>query len=72
MTQCDHAAAIMTDHIEKLEKNPEGRIKRSQGFVEGVFDIIRADIMSLKIPPDTRIPIGNLVKELGGVADAHS
>ncbi len=52
----------MADHIEKL---PEGRIKRSQGFVEGVFDLIRADIMSLKIPPDTRIPIGNLVKELG-------
>ncbi len=55
----------MTDHIEKLDKIPEGRIKRSQGFVEGVFEIIRADIMSLKIPPDTRIPIGNLVKELG-------
>ena len=55
----------MADHIENIEKLPEGRIKRSQGFVEGVFDIIRADIMSLKIPPDTRIPIGSLVKELG-------
>jgi DNA-binding GntR family transcriptional regulator len=55
----------MVDHIENIEKLPEGRIKRSQGFVEGVFDLIRADIMSLKIPPDTRIPIGNLVKELG-------
>jgi DNA-binding GntR family transcriptional regulator len=55
----------MADHIENIEKLPEGRIKRSQGFVEGVFDIIRADIMSLKIPPDTRIPIGNLVKDLG-------
>jgi DNA-binding GntR family transcriptional regulator len=52
----------MVGHIENL---PEGRIKRTQGFVEGVFDIIRADIMSLKIPPDTRIPIGKLVKELG-------
>lgn len=41
------------------------RIKRTQGFVEEVFEIIRADIMSLKIPPDTRIPVGNLVKELG-------
>jgi DNA-binding GntR family transcriptional regulator len=55
----------MVDPIEKAEKPPEGRIKRSQGFAEGVFDILRADIMSLKIPPDTRIPIGNLVKELG-------
>jgi DNA-binding GntR family transcriptional regulator len=53
---------LMVDQIETL---PEGRIKRTQGFVEEVFDIIRADIMSLKIPPDTRIPIGNLVKDLG-------
>ena len=43
----------------------EGRIKRSQGFVDEVFQVLRADIMSLKIPPDTRIPIGNLVRELG-------
>src|ERR1700760_52960 len=52
----------MADQIESL---PERRIKRTHGFVDEVFDIIRADIMSLKIPPDTRIPIDNLVKELG-------
>jgi DNA-binding GntR family transcriptional regulator len=55
----------MVDRIEKAENPPEARIKRSQGFAEGVFDILRADIMSLKIPPDTRIPIDTLVKELG-------
>ncbi len=53
---------VIVDHIENHSKR---RIKRTQGFVEEVFDVIRSDIMSLKIPPDTRIPIGNLVKELG-------
>ena len=41
------------------------RVKRSQGFVEEAFEIIRSDIMSLRIPPDTRISIENLVRELG-------
>lgn len=51
----------------RIEKQPDDgpRIKRAQGFVDEVFELIRADIMSLKIPPDTRIPIGRLVKELG-------
>jgi DNA-binding GntR family transcriptional regulator len=44
--------------------NPR-RLKRSQGLVEEVFQLIRADIMSLRIPPDTRISIDNLVRELG-------
>jgi DNA-binding GntR family transcriptional regulator len=52
----------MADQIKTL---PDRRIKRTHGFVDEVFDIIRADIMSLKIPPDTRIPIGALVKDLG-------
>jgi DNA-binding GntR family transcriptional regulator len=55
----------MMDDIEKPPASGQGRIKRTQGFVDEVCAIIRADIMSLKIPPDTRIPIGNLVKELG-------
>lgn len=50
---------------ETAEKTSAGRIKRTQGFVDEVFGVIRADIMSLKIPPNTRIPIGKLVKELG-------
>jgi DNA-binding GntR family transcriptional regulator len=41
------------------------RVERSSGFVEEVFDIIRADLMSLRIPPDTRISIDNLARELG-------
>ncbi|HWW66166.1 MAG TPA: GntR family transcriptional regulator [Sphingomonadaceae bacterium] len=41
------------------------RLQRSPGFVEEVFDIIRADIMSLRIPPDSRISIDQLARELG-------
>jgi DNA-binding GntR family transcriptional regulator len=52
--------------------NPSGgdgarhrRLQRSHGFVEEIYDIIRADIMSLRIPPDTRISIDSLARELG-------
>jgi DNA-binding GntR family transcriptional regulator len=40
-------------------------IKRSQGIVDEVFELIRSDIMSLRIPPDTRISIDELVRKLG-------
>ena len=40
-------------------------LQRSQGFVEEVFNLIRADLMSLRIPPDTRISIDSLARELG-------
>jgi DNA-binding GntR family transcriptional regulator len=40
-------------------------LKRPQGFADEVFQIIRADIMSLRIPPDTRISIDSLARELG-------
>jgi len=40
-------------------------IRRETGVAEEVFDILRADIMSLRIPPDTRISIDNLARELG-------
>lgn len=43
----------------------QGRIKRSPGYVEEVFEVIRADIMSLAIPPDTRISIDSLARRLG-------
>jgi DNA-binding GntR family transcriptional regulator len=48
------------------EEIPKGsrRVKRSQGFVEEVYEIIRADIMSLAIPPDTRISIDSLARRL--------
>lgn len=44
---------------------PTARIKRSPGYVEEIFRVIRADIMSLAIPPDTRISIDDLARRLG-------
>jgi DNA-binding GntR family transcriptional regulator len=41
------------------------RLHRSAGFVEEALRIIRADIMSLRIPPDTRISIDSYSRELG-------
>ncbi|HYP79972.1 MAG TPA: GntR family transcriptional regulator [Steroidobacteraceae bacterium] len=40
-------------------------MRRSQGFVDEVYELIRADIMSLRIPPDTRISIDSLARQLG-------
>ena len=40
-------------------------LKRSQGIVDEVFELIRADIMSLRIPPDSRISIDQLARQLG-------
>jgi DNA-binding GntR family transcriptional regulator len=40
-------------------------MKRSQGFVDEVYELIRADIMSLRIPPDTRISIDELARQIG-------
>jgi DNA-binding GntR family transcriptional regulator len=42
-----------------------GQIKRASGFVEDVYSRIREDIMSLKIPPNTRISVDSMVRELG-------
>ncbi len=40
-------------------------LRRSQGIVEEVFELIRADIMALRIPPDSRISIDQLARQLG-------
>lgn len=40
-------------------------MKRAPGYVDEIIAIIRGDIMSLKIPPDTRISIDSLARELG-------
>ena len=48
-----------------VAKPAQRKLQRAQGFVEEVFGLIRADIMSLRIPPDTRISIDSLARELG-------
>ncbi len=40
-------------------------IRRDQGFAEEVSHILRGDILSLRIPPDTRMSIDSLARELG-------
>lgn len=54
-----------TSPSRNTASSQSGRIKRSQGVVEDVYELIRSDIMSLRIPPDTRISIDNLARELG-------
>jgi DNA-binding GntR family transcriptional regulator len=54
----------MSKSAVQLASPRRGRVKR-QGLVEEVYNLIRADIMSLKIPPDTRILVDNLVRDLG-------
>jgi DNA-binding GntR family transcriptional regulator len=40
-------------------------VKRSQGFVDEVYELIRADIMTLRIAPDTHISIDEMARQLG-------
>jgi DNA-binding GntR family transcriptional regulator len=41
------------------------QIKRASGFVEDAYSRIREDIMSLRIPPNTRISVDSLAREFG-------
>lgn len=43
----------------------ERQITRPSGLAEEVYRRIRADIMSLKLPPETRVSVDNLARELG-------
>jgi DNA-binding GntR family transcriptional regulator len=40
-------------------------LRRKQGIVDEVYELIRADIMALRIPPDSRISIDELARQLG-------
>ena len=50
---------------EPTAAEARGQIKRPVGLVEDVYGRIREDIMSLKVPPNTRISVDSLVRELG-------
>ena len=43
----------------------ERPIVRPSGLAEEVYRRIRSDIMSLRIPPDTRVSVDSLARELG-------
>jgi DNA-binding GntR family transcriptional regulator len=42
-----------------------GKLQRPSGLVEDAYARIREDIMSLKVPPNTRISVDSLARELG-------
>ena len=48
-----------------MSEAADKQIIRPPGLAEEVYHRIRADIMSLKIPPDSRIPVDGLARELG-------
>ena len=49
--------------VENKPNAAQRTLKRPRGFVDEVFQIIRADIISLRIPPDSRISIDNLARQ---------
>jgi DNA-binding GntR family transcriptional regulator len=61
----NHEIAMARSAPQPGATNPSGKLKRSQGFVADVYELIRADIMALRIPPDTRISIDKLARQLG-------
>ena len=61
----DDARAAPQGDVPEASGVTKLHIKRSPGYVEEIFGVIRADIMSLAIPPDTRISIDDLARRLG-------
>lgn len=59
------APAAKKQAAQSDSRPDDRRLKPKHGFVEEVFALIRADIMSLRIPPDSRISIDSLARELG-------
>jgi DNA-binding GntR family transcriptional regulator len=58
---CLESSAAMTT----LNNVAERQIARPSGLAEEVYRRIRADIMSLRLPPDTRVSVDSLARELG-------
>jgi DNA-binding GntR family transcriptional regulator len=51
------------DLTSDKEAPPAGRIQRANSLAENVYDAIFAQLMSLRIPPGSRITVDSLVKE---------
>jgi DNA-binding GntR family transcriptional regulator len=51
--------------VPALAANDDRLIARPSGLAEEVYRRIRADIMSLKLPPETRVSVDSLARELG-------
>src|SRR5882757_9661789 len=51
--------------MSAVEAMPDRQIVRPSGLAEEVYRRIRADIMSLRLPPDTRVSVDSLARSLG-------
>jgi DNA-binding GntR family transcriptional regulator len=51
--------------MSAMNEVADRQIARPSGLAEEVYRRIRADIMSLKLPPDTRVSVDSLARELG-------
>ena len=51
--------------MSEVNEAADRQIVRPSGLAEEVYRRIRADIMSLKLPPDTRVSVDSLARELG-------
>lgn len=56
---------VSEDNLSALNEIADRQIARPSGLAEEVYRRIRADIMSLKLPPDTRVSVDSLARELG-------
>ena len=51
--------------VPALAANDDRQIARPPGLADEVYRRIRADIMSLKLPPESRVSVDSLARELG-------
>jgi DNA-binding GntR family transcriptional regulator len=51
--------------MAKIRTVEFGKIERPTGLAASVYQRVRPDIMSLKIPPDTKVSVDNLARQLG-------
>ena len=51
--------------MSAVEELADRQIARPSGLAEEVYRRIRADIMSLRLPPETRVSVDSLARELG-------
>ena len=57
--------SLSVNKVPALAANDDRQIARPSGLAEEVYRRIRADIMSLKLPPESRVSVDSLARELG-------
>jgi len=57
--------SLSVNKVPALAANDDRQIARPPGLADEVYRRIRADIMSLKLPPESRVSVDSLARELG-------